>query len=171
MTIREIITIPDPRLKIKAKKVETFDKDLHLLIDDMIETMREAPGVGLAAPQLGISQQIFIAEFGDETDEEVEPKLYIFINPEIKRKSDDLMMGVEGCLSVPDYVGDVERHISVTVKAKNKYGKNFKIKASGWLARIFQHEVDHLHGIVFPDIAEKLYDINELSDEEKEDIV
>ena len=107
MTIREIITIPDPRLKIKAKKVTHFDKDLHLLIDDMIETMRVAPGVGLAAPQLGVSKQVFVSEFGDETDEEVEPTLRIFINPEITKRSDELIMGVEGCLSVPGYVGDV----------------------------------------------------------------
>ncbi len=171
MTIREIITIPDPRLKIKAKKITSFDKDLHLLIDDMIETMREAPGVGLAAPQLGISQKIFVAEFGDETDEEVEPKVYIFVNPEITERSDDLMMGIEGCLSVPDYVGDVERHLAVTVKAQNKHGKTFKVKAEGWLARIFQHEIDHLHGVLFPDVAEKLYDITEMADEDLEDIV
>ena len=171
MTIREIITIPDPRLKIKAKEITSFDKELHLLIDDMIETMRVAPGVGLAATQLGISQQVFVAEFGDETDEEVEPNIYIFINPKITKRSNDVIMSVEGCLSVPDYVGDVERHFAVTVKAKNKHGKSIKVKASGWLARIFQHEIDHLHGIVFPDVAEKLYDINELSDEETQDIV
>lgn len=171
MTIREIITFPDPRLKIKAKKVTSFDKDLHLLINDMIETMREAPGVGLAAPQLGISEKIFVAEFGDETDEEVEAKVYIFINPEITERSDDLLMGLEGCLSVPDYVGDVERHLAITVKAQNKHGKKFKVKAEGWLARIFQHEINHLHGILFPDVAEKLYDITEMTDEDLEDIV
>lgn len=171
MTIREIITIPDPRLKIKAKKITNFDKDLHLLIDDMIETMREAPGVGLAAPQIGISQQLFVAEYGDDEDPEIEPKLYIFINPEIKKSSEDTEMGLEGCLSVPEFLGDVERHASVTVKAMNKHGRKFKIKASGWLARILQHEIDHLNGIVFPDIAEKLYSPEEKSDEELEDIV
>lgn len=153
MSLREIITVPHPTLKKHARKVTDFGPKLQTLIDDMVETMREAPGVGLAAPQVNVLQRVIVVEFGDEEDETVESSLYIVINPEIVRPSQEIVVGTEGCLSIPMLVGDVERSESVTIKGFSRRGQPMKIKAKGWLARIFQHEVDHLNGILFTDIA------------------
>lgn len=163
MTVREIVIHPDPFLRRKARKVNEFGPDLQKLIDDMIETMREAPGVGLAAPQVNVSLRVITVEFGDEEDPEVPPKLYVLINPEIIKPSRQTSSGTEGCLSIPGFVGDVERPEAVTIKGFNRFGKPMKLKAKGWLARIFQHEVDHLNGILFIDLAENVY---RLEDEE-----
>lgn len=127
----------------------------------MVETMREAPGVGLAAPQLGILEQIVVIEFGDEEDEEAPKKLYTVVNPEITRMSNEKIMGVEGCLSIPGIVGDVERSTSIVVKGQNRNGQNVKYKLNGWVARIFQHEIDHLTGVLFTDLAENLWQPDE----------
>jgi peptide deformylase len=161
MTIREIKYLPEPVLRRKAHKITTFDKELQVLIDDMVETMRQAPGVGLAAPQVGVSNRLITVEFGDEEDEEKPKKLYVVINPEIVAKSEQMVTGVEGCLSVPNLVGEVARHEEIIVKGLNRHGKPTKIKAHGWLARIFQHEIDHLEGVVFPDIAIKVWQPSE----------
>ncbi len=157
MALREIVTIPDPVLRRKARKVTEFDGDLQKLIDDMVETLRVAPGVGLAAPQVAVSSRVIVVEFGDEEDETVEPKLYAVVNPEIIKPSEEMVNGVEGCLSVPNLVGDVDRHGSIVVKGQNRHGKPMKIKASGWLARIFQHEIDHLEGVLFTDLANQVW--------------
>ncbi len=157
MALREIITIPDPTLRKKARKVTDFGKDFQQLVSDMIDTMRDAPGVGLAAPQVAISERLIVVEFGDDEDEEKPAKLYVVANPEIVSASEDTLMGIEGCLSVPDLVGEVERHTSIVVKGQNRYGKPTKIKANGWLARIFQHEMDHLDGVLYPDRAERVW--------------
>lgn len=158
MAIREIITIPDPILRRKAHKVTDFGKDFQTLVADMIETLHEAPGVGLAAPQIAVSLRVIVVEFNvDEEDEDSPKKLYVLANPEIVESSEEMVSGVEGCLSVNGLVGDVERHLSVVVKAQNKLGKPVKIKATGWLARIFQHEIDHLDGIVFTDRTDKVW--------------
>ncbi len=109
MALREVVTIPEPVLRRKAKKVTNFDGDLQQLIDDMVDTMREAPGVGLAAPQVAISERVVVVEFGDEEDESVEPRLYVVVNPEIVKHSNETVNGVEGCLSIPNVVGDVEK--------------------------------------------------------------
>ncbi len=161
MALREVVTHPDPVLRRKARKVTDFGPELQELIDDMVETMRAAPGVGLAAPQVDTSVQLVVVEFGDEEDETIPPKLYTVINPEIIKPSRDTEMGTEGCLSIPGFVGDVERPVSVTVKGQNRHGQSFKIKASGWLARIFQHEIDHLNGILFIDRAVDVYKLEE----------
>ena len=131
MALRDIVTIPDNVLRRKARKVTAFGPDLQSLIDDMIETMRDAPGVGLAAPQIDESLRVITVEFGDEEDEEVPPKLYVLVNPEIKRFSQETVVGTEGCLSIPGFVGDVERSVDVVVKGKNRYGKPTKVKAKG----------------------------------------
>jgi len=157
MALREIITIPDPILRKKARKITDFGKEFQDLVADMIDTMREAPGVGLAAPQVAISQRLIVVEYGDDEDEEKPAKLYVLANPEIVSASEDMVMGIEGCLSVPDLVGEVERHTSIVVKGQNRYGKPTKVKANGWLARIFQHEMDHLDGVLYPDLAEKIW--------------
>jgi peptide deformylase len=157
MVKRDIITLPDPVLKKKARKVSEFGPDLQRLIDDMVETMREAPGVGLAAPQVNVSMRVIVVEFGDEEDEEIPAKLFTIVNPEITRQSQETVMGIEGCLSIPGILGEVERSSSVTLKGFNRHGKPIRIKANGWLARIFQHEVDHLDGVLFVDRAEEVW--------------
>lgn len=161
MALRKIVTLPEPVLRRKARTVSTFDKNLQTLIDDMIETMREAPGVGLAAPQVNVSERLIVVEYAEEEDEEGElekpKKLFAMINPEIVKSSAETLMGVEGCLSIPNLVGEVERHAAIQVKGLNRHGKPMKVKAEGWLARIFQHEIDHLNGILFPDRAKRVW--------------
>jgi peptide deformylase len=157
MAIREIITLPDQSLRTSTRKVTSFNSDLQRLIDDMIETMRVAPGVGLAAPQVKVPLRVIVVEFGDEEDEEAPARLYAIVNPEITRSSSEMLTGTEGCLSIPGVVGDVERHKSVTVKGQDRNGRPVKLKASGWLARIFQHEIDHLNGVLFVDRAIRVW--------------
>ncbi len=159
MAIREIITVPDKILRGKARKVTSFGAELQTLIDDMVDTMREALGVGLAAPQINAPLRVIVVEFNESEDEETPPKLYTVVNPKITRFSSDQDFGTEGCLSLPRIVGEVERPISVTVKGFNRRGQPLKIKAGGWLARIFQHEVDHLDGVLFVDRADKVWQI------------
>lgn len=165
MAIKEIITVPHPTLYKNARKVTDFGQDTQDLIDDMVETLRAAPGVGLAAPQVDVPLRLIVVEFGDEEDESVPPKLYTLINPEITRHSQETVVGTEGCLSVPNLVGDVERYESITVKGLNRRGKPMKIKAKGWLARIFQHEIDHLSGVIFTELASQIWE--PVTEEEK----
>jgi len=174
MTLRTIVTLPEPVLRRKARTVTTFDKKLQTLIDDMIETMRAAPGVGLAAPQVGISSRLIVVEYfenepAEEAEEEAKKKVWVLLNPEIVKASQEMVMGIEGCLSVPDLVGEVERHESIQVKGLNRHGQPMRVKAKGWLARIFQHEIDHLNGVVFTDLATNVW--LPQTEEEKEDLV
>lgn len=161
MTIREIVTTPDPVLRQRARKVRAVTKEILTLIDDMIETMRAAPGVGLAAPQFGVSQRVIVVEFAEESEDPEAPpkppKLYAIVNPEIVRNSLDTEAANEGCLSIPGYLGEVERASTVTVKGLNRHGDPFRIKAKGWLARILQHEIDHLDGVLFIDRASEVW--------------
>ena len=165
MALLPIVNLPDPVLRRKAKPVTKFDKELQTLIDNMIETMRDAPGVGLAAPQINISQQLAVIEYSEGEDEEEEDentppkpkKLYVIINPEIVKASEEKVMGIEGCLSIPGLHGEVERHESIQVKALNRHGSPVKLKVDGWMARIFQHEIDHLNGVLFTDKAVRVW--------------
>jgi len=173
MALRTIVTLPEPVLYRKARPVTKFDKTLQTLIDDMIDTMRDAPGVGLAAPQVGISERLIVVEYADQPDEaegeehkEVKPKLYVMINPEIVKSSEETVMGIEGCLSVPGLVGEVERFEEIQVKGLNRRGQPMKVKAKGWLARIFQHEIDHINGVVFTQRATKVWKPETQEDEE-----
>ena len=161
MTVREIVTLPQDILRHKAHKVTQFGPEFQALVDDMVETLREAPGVGLAAPQVGESLRLIVVEFGDEDDEEVPAKLYTMVNPEITRASTETLIGPEGCLSIPGIQGEVERAATVTVKGLNRRGKPMTVKAKGWMARIFQHEIDHLDGVLFVDRAQKLWQTEE----------
>jgi peptide deformylase len=165
MTIRKIVTPPEPVLREKAHKVRAFTSELQTLIDDMIETMRDAPGVGLAAPQVGVSRRVIVVEYGEgDEDPDGEPKpkkLFAVVNPEIVRHSKEAIVGNEGCLSIPGYYGEVERYEWVTVKGYNRHGDAFRLKADGWLARIFQHEVDHTNGILFIDRATQVWEITD----------
>jgi peptide deformylase len=163
MTLRKIVTLPDPVLRRKARTVTIFDKNLKILVDDMVETMREAPGVGLAAPQIGLSERLIVVEYyehevdEEEENEDVPKKVWAVLNPEIVKASEETLVGIEGCLSIPNLVGEVERHAAIQVKGLNRHGKPMKIKAEGWLARIFQHEIDHLNGVLFTDRAKRVW--------------
>ncbi|HPR34408.1 MAG TPA: peptide deformylase [Anaerolineaceae bacterium] len=158
MAIIDIVTFPDPFLKLKAKQVTKFDTELQTLVDNMFETMRAAPGVGLAAPQIGESLRLVVVEYTEDEDENAKPKKYVLVNPEIVKRSEEMITDIEGCLSLPGLAGRVERHEAVTVKAKNRFGKPLKIEAEGWLARIFQHEIDHLEGVLYIDRAEEVFE-------------
>ncbi|MEA5077381.1 MAG: peptide deformylase [Anaerolineaceae bacterium] len=151
MSVMQIVYVPDPVLRRKAHKVTDFGKEFQTLVDNMIETLREAPGVGLAAPQVGVSERLIVVEYGDDDDETVPKKLFVVANPEIVFKSEEVVKGIEGCLSVPDLIGEVERHVKIEVRGLNRHGKPVKIKLEDWIARIFQHEIDHLDGILFTD--------------------
>jgi peptide deformylase len=165
MTIREIVTTPDPVLRQRARKVRTVTKEIQTLIDDMVETMRDAPGIGLAAPQVGVSQRVVVVEVAEESDDPEAPpkpkKLHAVVNPEIVRQSKETNVANEGCLSIPGYLGQVERYDTVTIKGLNRQGKPIRLKAKGWLARVFQHEIDHLEGILYIDRATEMYRLEE----------
>lgn len=176
MTIRDIIGPDNPVLRRKARAVEADslkDPALQQLIDDMIDTMRVAPGVGLAAPQVAVGQRLAVIEYGDELPEDAPPgtpeppkQLWVIVNPEIVDRSTEQVEGTEGCLSLPGYAGTVMRHKAVTIKALNRRGRPIKIKAKDWLARIFQHEIDHLDGVLYIDKASKVWRLKD--DEEIE---
>ncbi len=165
MPIRTIVAVPEEVLRRKARPVTKFDDKLQTLIDDMVETMRLAPGVGLAAPQVGISQRVIVAEYyeneeqaeQEENEQDAPKRLYMVVNPEITRKSPETEPGVEGCLSIPGINGEVERHTAITVKGLNRHGQPLTLKLKGWTARIFQHEIDHLNGILFTDLATSIW--------------
>lgn len=160
MAVREILTSEHPALRIKAKKVKKVDASLQKLIDDMIETMEDAPGQGLAAPQIGVSLRVIVIDAVPGVDEEKEetPVQLQLINPEVVSKSGE-QFGEEGCLSIPGYVGNIRRALHVTVKGLNRKGREVKIKASHNLARALLHEIDHLDGILYTDLLEKPEDL------------
>jgi peptide deformylase len=177
MALRKIVTLPEPVLRRKAKAVTKFDKKLQTVIDDMVETMREAPGVGLAAPQIGLSERLIVVEYyeheeeeekDEENEEEAPKKVWAVLNPEIVKASEEKLMGIEGCLSIPNLVGEVERHAEIQIKGLNRHGRPMKIKAKGWLARIFQHEIDHLNGVLFPDRATRVWQPPQEVEQEQE---
>jgi peptide deformylase len=154
MALRKIITSDNPILRQKAKKVHRFDPSLHKLVNDMFETMHDANGVGLAAPQIGMSIRVFVAEYEDR-------KVAVF-NPEII-KAEGEAIGTEGCLSIPGYAGDnIRRATKVLVKGQDMRGKSIRVNAKDWFARILQHEIDHLDGILFTDRLDRSEDLREL---------
>lgn len=170
MAISEIVTPPNPTLRQRAQKVHRITPEITQLIDDLVETMRVAPGVGLGAPQIDVGLRVIVVEYTEGSEDEDAPekplKLYAVINPEITRTSKDRVLGNEACLSLPGYFGEVERYERVTVKGLNRHGQDFKLKAKGWLARIFQHEIDHIEGILYIDRATQVWRVEEQEDEE-----
>lgn len=154
-SILEIVKLGDDILREKCKKVETFDSALKMIIEAMEETLIDADGVGLAAPQVGINQRFFICNIRDG-------KNYVFINPEITAYSVETGPYEEGCLSIPGVYYNVDRPVKVTIKAQDENGKVFSLKASGLLARVIQHEYDHLDGKLF---------IDKLSEENREELL
>ena len=156
MSLLDIVTLPNKILRNRTRSIANYDAQLQLLIDDMIETMRDAPGVGLAAPQIGQSIKLTVIETLAEVDEdgnEIEDSrdLYVITNPEIVSTSRSTVDGIEGCLSIPGYLGEVERHESIRVRARDRHGRKLKLRLDGWTARIFQHEIDHLNGVLYID--------------------
>lgn len=143
MAIRKIFTYPDPVLRRVAKPVERFDSNLSTLVSDMVETMRHAPGIGLAAPQVGEPIRLIVIEIPTENEEP--PALFAVLNPEIMRRSGTAKIE-EGCLSLPGFFVEVDRAAEVTVEGQNPDGTHFKVEADGLLAICFQHEIDHLDG-------------------------
>jgi peptide deformylase len=153
MALREIITLPDPRLRQTSEPVKAVDKDLRRLVDDMFETMYAAPGIGLAAIQIAVPLRVVTMDLAKD-DEPKSPQ--VFINPEIVSSSDEKATYEEGCLSIPEYYEEVERPQSVRVKFLDREGKAQEIEASGLLATCLQHEIDHTNGVLFIDHISKL---------------
>ncbi|GIK27347.1 MAG: peptide deformylase [Chloroflexi bacterium] len=163
MALLPIIKLDDPVLRKKAVRVTSFGPDFQRLVDDMVETMIAAPGVGLAAPQVNVSQRLIVVRLSDDEDSRKEfgdlaGKLFVVVNPKIIKTSRTQVDGVEACLSIPGYAGTVFRHEQVVITGEDRHGKPIRIKAKDWLARVFQHEIDHLDGRLFIDIAEEIWD-------------
>ncbi|MDP2732110.1 MAG: peptide deformylase [Hoeflea sp.] len=153
MTIKPIIYLPDPILRQQSQPVERVDKELERFIADMIETMYDAPGIGLAAIQVGVPRRLLVIDVAGK-DEPENPQ--VFINPEIVASGDGVSAYEEGCLSIPDYYAEVERPDTVTVKHLDREGKQRVTEADGLLATCLQHEIDHLNGVLFIDHISKL---------------
>jgi len=156
VAVLKIRTLPDPVLRQKARKVNRIDGSIQKLIDDMIDTMHTNAGVGLAAPQIGVSLCIAVIEIPEE-------EVITLINPEIIKRQGKRMLQ-EACLSVPGYQGEIERAVTVKVKAQNRQGKEFRLKGEELLAQALEHEIDHLDGIVYVDHIEgpeKLWKLSE----------
>ena len=163
MVIRRILTADEPILREKTKKVTDFDASLHRLLDDLLETMRDAPGIGLAANQVGVPLQVAVIE--------IEGTITELVNPKVVRRS-GAIVDWEGCLSIPGFVAEVERSEKVTVQARDRHGKEFRVKGDELFARALQHEIDHLNGVLYIDYLESLEElvrVSEASDEVREE--
>jgi peptide deformylase len=154
MSVRPIVLLGDPRLRLKGEPVDSFGRFLHGLLDDMTDTMRHAPGVGLAAPQVGEALQACVIEVADQ--------LYELINPRIVRSNGE-DRDLEGCLSLPGYYAYVTRREKVWVVAQNRHGKKIKVAGSGLLGRALQHELDHLDGKLFIDYLDSMDELIPIS--------
>ncbi len=152
----DIITLPDRKLRLVSDPVERIDDDLKRFADQMLATMYEAPGIGLAAIQVGVPRRIIVLDVAQREDESAEPDPMVLINPEILRLSDETVVREEGCLSIPEYYAEVERPAELRVRFLDRDGKPREIEATGVLATCVQHEVDHLNGKLFIDYLSKL---------------
>jgi peptide deformylase len=177
MSVREIVFSNESILHEPSRRVRRIDERVEAFIDDMIETMREAHGIGLAAVQVGVPEQVVVIEVpvvvedDEERQEPRETERYVLINPQVVEASDELEEGIEGCLSIPGWVGEVERHDSVVVEAVDRQGRDVRLEAEGLLARVLQHEIDHCQGVLFIDRIEdpeKIWPVEEGREEEAE---
>jgi peptide deformylase len=159
MAIRPILTADEPILRERTKRVSTFDSSLHRLLDDMLETMRDAPGVGLAANQVGVPLQVAIIE--------VDNRITELVNPQIVKTSGD-QLDWEGCLSIPGFVAETGRSAKVTVKARDRNGREFRVKGEELFARALQHEIDHLNGTLYIDHLDSLEELVRVSEHHDE---
>jgi peptide deformylase len=153
MALRDILILPDKRLRLKSEPVTAIDKSLRKLVDDMFETMYAAPGIGLAAIQVGVAKRVVTMDLAKKDDP---PSPLVFINPEVTWKADEKSTYEEGCLSIPEYYEEVERPAAVRVKYLDLEGKPHEIEATGLLATCLQHEIDHTNGVLFIDYISKL---------------
>jgi len=153
MTVREIIKLPDKRLRLVSEPVKRIDASLRKLVEDMFETLYAAPGIGLAGIQVGVAKRVIIMDLSKKDDTR---KPEVFVNPEITWASEEKSSYEEGCLSIPEYYEEVERPAVVKVKYLDLEGKAREVEASGLLATCLQHEIDHLNGILFIDHISKL---------------
>jgi len=160
MTKRNIITLPDPLLRRSSAPIERVDDELRALIDDMLETMYDAPGIGLAAVQIAIPRRVIVMDVqyrsSDDDDGEAEPEPIAMINPEILNLGDDMRVHEEGCLSIPDFYAEVERPAKITVRYIDRDGKECTRECEDVLSTVVQHEVDHLNGKLFIDYISRL---------------
>ena len=161
MALRTIYGFDHPTLREKAKRVPKVDASIIRLIDDLAETMLAAPGAGLAAPQVGVPLRVFVVK-GEEN------QVIGLVNPELV-KGEGVQVGYEGCLSYPGWVGEVARYEEVVIKGRNRHGKEVRIKSSGFTARAYQHELDHLDGILFIDRLTSLETLRRIEDLEPEE--
>ncbi len=161
MAILPIRVAPDPILRRKAKRVRNIDGSVNKLIGDMIETMHDAPGVGLAAPQVGVSLRVIVIGLPEQED-------FALINPEVVRRKGERVVN-EGCLSIPGYIGQLKRSESVTVKGRDRSGKEVRIKAEELLAQALEHEIDHLNGVLYIDLLESRDDLRKIEPNEIEE--
>ena len=153
MALRHIITLPDPKLRLISKPLERVDDSVRKLLDDMVDTMHEAPGIGLAAIQVAEALRLVVVDLAKKDEP---PQPLQFINPEIVWSADDRSVYEEGCLSIPKYYEEVERPASVRARFVDRDGKQQEILAEGLLATVLQHEIDHLDGVLFIDHISKL---------------
>jgi peptide deformylase len=170
MAVREVLVVNHPVLREKAREVKKITREVKALCRDMLETMHAAPGVGLAANQVGALHRVVVIELPEEEDEPLSGRPFCLINPEIVETSGS-QIGQEGCLSVPGYVGEVERFETVSVKALSINGRPVNLNARGFLAKVLQHEIDHLDGVLYIDRLtgpDRLYRVEEGTEEEHE---
>jgi peptide deformylase len=148
MAVLPIITAPDPRLKLKAKPVKAVDAEVRRLLDDMVETMYAAPGIGLAAPQVGVARRVLVV---DAAREDEKPRPLKIANPEILWRSEELATYNEGCLSLPEHYADVSRPAKIRLRYLDEQNELREVELEGLLATCIQHEMDHLEGVLFVD--------------------
>lgn len=153
MTIKPLVLLPDPVLRKQSVAIERVDESVRALADDMLETMYDAPGIGLAAIQVGVARRMLVIDCSKDDDDKAP---IVFINPEILNSSDERSVYEEGCLSIPDYYAEVERPSQIVVDYLDRDGKQVQINADGLLATCLQHEIDHLNGVLFIDHISKL---------------
>ncbi len=185
MTVRPIVVYDDPLLRQESRRVRRVRPAVRRLIDDMVETMRAADGIGLAAIQVGVPERVVVVEAPEENEKDEGEnekdegesegreswKLYAIVNPKLTRKSREMEDGIEGCLSIPGLVGEVTRHQAVIVEGVDGRGQAVRIRAKGLLARVFQHEIDHCDGVLFIDHIddpEKIWPVAEGEEEAAE---
>ncbi len=165
MALRQIIYTDNPLLRQKSRRVRQVTPEIEKLVQDMFETMREANGVGLAAVQVAVPLRVIVVELPSDSDAPNPETSFALINPELARVSEEMEKGVEGCLSVPGWAGHVERHAAVTVKGMDLRGKKVRMRAEGYLARVLQHEIDHLNGVLFIDRTDEVWPVEEGEEE------
>jgi len=178
MPVHSIVFSDNPLLRERSRHVRRVSPTTQQLIDDMVETMHAANGIGLAAIQVGVPERVIVVQLPPDPEQDAEGEqnpdsgeLYVVLNPELARKSREMEEGIEGCLSVPGWVGEVSRHEGITVKGLDRQGQRVRIKAEGLLARVFQHEIDHCDGILFIDHIEdsdKVWPVEEGQEEAAE---